>query len=137
VIVRAEDAEPNGLASMLAGLIASNLARRPARRALLRPAVVVLTSVDAEVSATIRIEPGVVRVASGVAAPAERAVTIAAPSSDLLALASVPLRLGLPDPTTAAGRAVVASVVRGRTRVTGALGRPLALPRVARLLSAN
>jgi hypothetical protein len=135
VIVRTQDEDPNGLASMLADLIASNLERHPERRALLRSAVVGLTSLDAGVSATLRVERGGVRVANGPPAPAERAVLIGASAADLLALASAPLRAGVPDPTTAAGRSVLLGLARGRIRIRGALARPLVLPRIARLLS--
>jgi hypothetical protein len=137
VIVRTDDAEPNALASMLADLIASNLERHLERTALLRPAVVGLTATDADASATIRIERGIVRVGNGPPPAGERALRISASASDLLALAAVPLRAGLPDPAAASGRAILVRLARGRIRVAGALARPLVLPRLARLLSVS
>ena len=94
--------EPSGLASLVADLIEQNLERAPERRALLRPSVVVLDAVDAEVTIFLRIEPGEVRVATSPtrtrgSGDAER----------LLDLTTVPLRLGFPDVLRPEGRAVV------------------------------
>ncbi|HEX6264388.1 MAG TPA: hypothetical protein VF036_03805, partial [Actinomycetota bacterium] len=54
--------EPSGLASMVADLIEQNLARDPARMALLRRSVAVLDAPDADVTVFLRIERDGVRV---------------------------------------------------------------------------
>jgi hypothetical protein len=134
VDVRLADAEPNGLAEMVAGLLRSNLERRPERGALLRPATVALEALDAGVGAAIRLGPGRVELANE--PPARRAdVRIRAESRDLLALSSAPLRLGYPDPLRPQGRAVLAGILRGRVRISGLVRHPVVVSRFARLLS--
>ncbi len=127
------DAEPNGLASMLGTLIEQNLTRDPARRRLLRPGMVSLTATDADVAVTIRMDKGRVEVANGGEPSSQLAVST--DSHRLLDLASVPLRLALPDVLTARGRSVVASLLVGHLRVRGLLRHPLLLTRLNRLLS--
>jgi hypothetical protein len=128
------DEEPNGLATMLAGLLEANLERHPARRALLRDAVFHLAATDARVSATIRTARGRVRVRNG-RAPSPPHVSVRASSSVLLSLASVSLRAGLPDPMTRQGRTVLRRIAVGRIRIRGMLAHPVRLSRLARLLS--
>ncbi len=128
------DLEPNGLASMLGTLIEQNLTRDPARRRLLRPAVVTLTATDAAVGVTLRMDHGRVEVANGTDPRPQ--LDVSTDSHRLLDLASVPLRLALPDVLTARGRAVVASLVGGRLRVRGLVRHPVLLTRLNRLLSA-
>ena len=127
------DTEPRGLAEMLAGLVSANLARHPERAALLRPAVVELDAVDADVTITVRMHPGRVEIANGRAGAAD--IEIHAPSQGLLALPAAPLRFGLPDPMRPQGRAVLREVAARRVRISGMLRHPLVLSRFARLLS--
>jgi hypothetical protein len=128
------EAEPNGLASMLGTLLEQNLTRDPARRRLLRPAVVTLTATDAGVGVTLRIGHGRLEIVNGTDPHAH--LDVGTDSHRLLELTAIPLRLGLPDVSTQRGRAVVASVLRGRLRVRGLLRHPLLLSRLNRLLSA-
>jgi hypothetical protein len=128
------DAEPSGLAQMLAGLIEANLARDPGRARLLRPSVVAIHAVDAGVAVTVRLSPARVAIANG-GAGGRADVRIRAGAQDLLQLANAPLRLGLPDPLTPEGRAVLRGVLWRRVRISGMLRRPAALARFARLLS--
>jgi hypothetical protein len=128
------DAEPNGLASMLGTLVEQNLIRDPARLQLLRPAVVTVTATDADVGVTLRIGHGGLQVVNGTDPHPQ--LDVSTDSSRLLDLASVPLRLGLPDVLDARGRAVITSVLRRRLRVRGLLRHPLLLTRLNRLLSA-
>lgn len=128
------DREPNGLAEMLANLLEANLAARPRRRALLRPAVVELDAVDAQVEATVRISPGAVEVSNGPANPGAQ-VRIDARAQDLLAMAAAPLLLGLPNPFRREGRNVLGRVLRREVRIDGMLRHPVVLSRFARLLS--
>ena len=127
------DAEPNGIAAMLGGLIQANLEQHPEREALLKPAIISITAPDAEVSVTILIRPGRVRVRNG---PSERAhLKVRSDSETLIELSSVPLRFGLPDSMTKAGREVTAKLLRGSLKVQGMLKRPAMLARFNRLLS--
>lgn len=128
------DDEPNGLASMIGGLIEANLHSNPGRVELLRPAVVAFTATDAEASAWLRIARSGVVVVNG--RPAARVdLGVRALSADLIALAAVPLRMGLPNPARRGGRAIIGKLLRGRIRVSGLLRHPLRLARLTRLLS--
>ena len=129
------DAEPNGLAATLGGLIEQNLERDPGRRRFLQPAVVVLAATDADVRVTARITSAGVELANGGDPRAD--LEVAADARWLLDLAAVPLRLGLPDPLTPRGREVVRAVVRRRLRVRGLARHPVRLMRLQRLLSAT
>lgn len=125
--------DPSGLAELVAGLLEQNLAREPARAAHLRPSVVALVAPDAEVAVTVRLAPGSVRVADGVATDAH--LRVVADADRLLALAAAPLRAGLPDPLHPGGRAALADVVTGRVRVHGLVRHPVRLARFTSLLS--
>lgn len=134
VAVVLADAEPSGLAEMLAGLIGSNLARDPGRVRLLRRSVVAIEAQDAGVAVTIRLLPGRVRIENG--ETASRAdLRIRASGHGLLELTTAPLRFGLPDPMRAGGRSVLRGVLARRVRISGMLRHPVVLGRFARLLS--
>ena len=128
-------AEPSGLADLLRRLLEGNLAAHPERAALLVPAVVGIHAADADVAVTLELSPAGIVVRDsrpgGVACDLE----IVAASADLLSLTASPLVLGLPDPRTSSGRAVLAKIARGRIRIRGLLRRPALTTRVARLLS--
>lgn len=132
--VRFADPEPNGLADLVGRLIQANLERHPERRKLLRGCVVELTASDADMNATIRLDAGTAEVANGSANP-EPHLWVVAHSNDLMELAAVPLRLGLPDAFDAQGRATLRRIVRGEVRVAGMLRHPIRLSRLTRLLS--
>lgn len=125
--------EPSGLAMLVADLIGQNLARDPARQALLRPLVAVLEAPDAEVTVFLRIGRDDVRVGDGDAHDAH--VRIQTTSDRLLDLTTAPLRFGLPDPLRPEGRAIVADLLRRRIRIGGLLRHPLRLARLTELLS--
>ena len=126
-------AEPSGLALMVADLIEQNLARDPARRALLRPTVAVLDARDADVTMFLRIAPADVRIGDGHVPDAH--LRIRASSERLLDLTTVPLRFGLPDPLRPEGRAIVADLLRRRIRIRGLFHHPLRLARLTKLLT--
>lgn len=128
------DPEPNGLASMLGALIEANLDRHPQRAVLLKPAVIDLTTPDAGVSVSIKIEPDLVTIASGHSDGGSH-VHVRADSHDLLQLSSVPLRFGMPDPFTSAGRRILGKLLQREIRIDGLLLHPGKLIRLSRLLS--
>lgn len=134
MIVEYVDSEPNGLAAMVGGMIEANLERDPERQRLLRRASIGLRAPDADVSVTLLLERGRVRVANG---PVERRpdIRIRADSSALIELTSVPLRFGLPDVLTREGRSVVRKLLAGEVRVAGLLRHPRKLARLNMLLS--
>jgi hypothetical protein len=133
--VSLEGEDPSGLAELLAGLLSQHLAREPARATLLERSVVVLSMPDAGVAVTVRLAPGRVQVADGVAPDAH--LRVVAPADRVLALAAAPLRAGLPDPLRREGRAALADVLRGRVRVHGVLRHPRRLARFTALLSVH
>jgi hypothetical protein len=106
------DAEPNGLAAMVGGLIEANLDRHPDRCDLLRPAVVDLVAIDADVATSLRLS-----------------------RSEIVELAATPLRLGFPDVFHLEGRLVTRKVLARDIRVEGLLRHPLTMSRLSRLLS--
>jgi hypothetical protein len=83
----------------------------------------------------MRIDPGRVLLIEGADDGAQ--LRIRAASSDLLAITAAPLRLGLPDPFAAEGRAVLGAIVSGRMRIRGMIGHPRRLVRLTELLSAR
>lgn len=128
------DEEPAGLASMIGGLIEGNLAEHPERAKLLKPALVGIIADDAGVAVTLRFAPGLVTVATGLTG-GRPDLLIRTTSEDLMALTSVPLRLGLPDAFTQPGRVVMGKLVSGKLKVKGMFRHLPALTRLQRLLS--
>ena len=96
---------------MLGGLIEQNLAADPSRRRLLHPSVVTIDADDAGVDITLRIDRDAIVVAEG-SDPAAQ-VRIHADSGRLLSVVATPLRWGLPDPFSHAGRSLIAAIARG------------------------
>ena len=129
------DAEPNGLASMVGGLIEQNLARDPGRARLLTGGSAVLVAPDADVEVSLRLGPGEVQVRNGADPGADLVVT--ADSGRLLGLAGAPLRFGLPDGVSTEGRAVLRDLAARRVRIRGMASHPGLLRRLTMLLSAH
>ena len=128
------DAEPNGLAAMIGGLVEANVAAHPERARLLGPpAVVGIEARDADVACTLRMAPGRVVVSNGLTGPL--AVVVRADGETLTELTAAPLRLGYPDAVTASGRAVTAKLLRRELSVRGLLRHPVLVSRLTRLLS--
>lgn len=124
-----------GLAHMVAGLIEANLDADPSRERLLsgRRGAVEIVVFDSGVTVGVTFVPGAVTVTDAPVPGAD--LRVATGADDLMALTTVPLRAGLPDPTTPAGRAVVAAMLRGRLRARGLPGGLGALRTLTRLLS--
>lgn len=127
------DQEPNGIASMIGGLIQANLQSHPERSKLLKSAVVGIVAEDAHVSLTLRISPGKVTVSNGLAPHVD--VMVRSDSETLTELSSAPLRLGFPDAFTRAGRAVTGKLFSGALTVRGLVLHAGAVSRLNRLLS--
>ena len=129
------DEEPNGLASIIGGLIEGNLEQHPEREALLRPDVVGITAPDVEVSITLQIAPGRVGIANGLQGKPH--LLVQANSDTLIELSTVPLKFGLPDNFSKEGRAVTGSLLKGRIKVRGMTRHLGKLARLNKLLSVN
>ena len=128
------DADPNGLASMIGGLIEANLAADPSRRRLLSPqAVIGIEARDADVACTVRLSPSGVLVSNGL--NGTPSVVVRADTETLIGLTTAPLRFGYPDALTAAGRAVTERLMRRDLTVRGLLRHPVLVSRLTRLLS--
>jgi hypothetical protein len=128
------DPEPAGLASMLGGIIEGNLREHPERERLLATTTVYGFDVpDVGVHVSLRVSVGKVQVKEGIASRPH--VVVRAESDTLLGLSTVPLRLGLPDVATEAGRAVVRDLVARRLRIRGLIRHPIRLARLNKLLS--
>jgi len=127
------DAEPNGLAEMLGGLIQANLQQHPERESLLRPAVIGIMAPDAGVSISVLIAPEKVTIRNG--EPPRAQLRVTADSTTLIELSSVPLRFGLPDSMTKQGREVNGKLFKGELKVRGMLAHLGALSRFNKLLS--
>jgi hypothetical protein len=128
------DPEPAGLASMLGGIIEGNLRDHPERERLLATTTVYGFDVpDVDVYVSLRVSSGKVQVKGGMVARTH--VVIRAESDTLLGLSTVPLRFGLPDVATEAGRSVVGDLVARRLRIRGLIRHPVRLARLNKLLS--
>ena len=127
------DEEPNGLATMIGGLIEGNLKDHPERERQLRPAVVGIVADDAGVGITLRIAPGRVVMVNGVVG--DPVVLVRGDSATLTELSTVPLRFGFPDALTADGRAVTRKLRNGELKVKGLSKHPGVVSRLNRLLS--
>jgi len=127
----------DGLATMLRELLAQNLARDPDRRRLLRrPLRAVIEVPDAGVRASVQAD-GLGGVAVTACDDPGAVVRVRGGGMDVLELASVPLRGGLPDVLTREGRAVVRKIASGRIRVRGLLRHLGDVRRLTWLLSAR
>ncbi len=128
------DAEPNGLASMLGGLIEGNLKAHPEREALLsKGATYSIVAPDVGVAVSLRFSPGKVQVRNDeVAKPNVRVET---DSETLIGLSSVPLKFGLPDAMTKEGREVNKKLMKRQLKVKGLLRHPGKLARLNKLLA--
>lgn len=132
--VQFPDGEPNGLVAMLGAVIEGNLAAHPElERLLARPASYAIVAPDVDVAVSIRLSPGTVALRSGVVGKPE--VMVIADSETLVGLSSVPLRFGLPDPTTKEGREVNRKLLSRQLRVKGLVRHPRKLARLNKLLA--
>ncbi len=129
------DAEPNGLAAMIGGLLEANLAAHPERAELLTPAVVGVLAQDAHISITLEIEPERITVRNGLAPRTD--ITVRTDSMTLTELSTTPLRLGFPDALTSEGRGITRKLLSGDLAVRGLVRHPLVVSRLNRLLAVD
>lgn len=129
------DEDPAGLAAMLGGLLEANLDAHPDRARLLRRGLVGIVARDAGVAVTIHLAPGRITLANGLVG--RPSLVVETDAETLAELSSVPLRLGLPDPATPAGRRVLAGLGSGRLRVRGLVRSLPLLARLNRLLAVS
>lgn len=127
------DEEPNGIAAMIGGLIEANLAAHPERAKLLRRATVGVVAEDAHVALTLSLSPGKVTVRNGLIPSVD--VLVRTDAETLTELASVPLRLGLPDVLRREGRALAGKLFSGGLRVQGLVRHAGVVSRLNRLLA--
>ena len=129
------DAEPNGLAAMIGGLLDANLAAHPERAELLTPTVVGVVAQDAHVSITLEIERDRIVVRNGLAPRTD--VTVRTDSETLTELSTTPLRLGFPDGLKPEGRRLTKKLLAGDLAVRGLVRHPLVVSRLNRLLAVD
>jgi hypothetical protein len=134
VMVVYPDSEPNGLAAMIGALIEGNVAAHPELvNRLTRPATYAIVAPDVDVAVSIRLARGTVTVRNGVVGRPD--VKVTADSETLMGLSSVPLKFGLPDVMTKAGREINRKLLGGKLKVKGLLLHPVKLGRLNKLLS--
>jgi hypothetical protein len=133
-MVEYPDAEPNGLASMLGGIVDGSLKAHPDRERLLASVSTYgIRARDIGVEVSIRLAPGKVTVRNGIIGKPQ--ILVEADAETLVGLSSVPLRFGLPDITTKEGRDVNGKLLRGRLKVRGLLLHPRKLATLNKLLT--
>jgi hypothetical protein len=136
VTVRVElpDPEPNGLATMLGGIIEGNLAAHPQREALLsKRGTFAISASDVGASASIRLLPAVVTVRNGIIGTPN--IIVEADSETLVGLSNVPLKFGLPDVRTGEGREFARKLIKRQLKVKGLLTHPAMIGRLNKLLA--
>jgi len=136
-VALAPDAEANGLANMLAGLLRHNLQDHPEKERDLARLVgrVAIVATDADVSLTLRFEGGRVTIHDGIFGLPD--VTIRASGDDIMQMSLVELdpRFRLPDPRREGARAMFAASRDGRVEMHGSLGNVPLLLRLTRLMT--
>lgn len=107
----------SGLAEMIADLVRANLAADPARERLIetRRGAAELVVRDAGVVVGLKLVPGALTVTDRPVPGAD--LRVVADADVLLALPSVPLVAGLPDPRAPAGRDLLGQLLRRRLRL--------------------
>jgi hypothetical protein len=134
VTVEYPDAEPNGLASMLGGIMEGNLAAHPERGRLLSSvSTYTIRAPDVDVAVSIRLAPGKITVRNGIVGKPD--ILVQADSETLVGLSSVPLKFGLPDIGTKEGREINKKLLKGQLKVKGLFLHPRKLATLNKLLT--
>ena len=134
VTVEYPDTEPNGLASMLGGIMEGNLAAHPERERLLSDVSTYgIRAPDVDVAVSIRLAPGKITVRNGIVGKPD--ILVQADSETLVGLSSVPLKFGLPDVGTKEGREINKKLLKGQLKVKGLFLHPRKLATLNKLLT--
>jgi hypothetical protein len=136
-IVVHKSAEENGMATMLAELMRTNIATSCYKNACFHmlKATVGLRVPDAEVSATLVFSRGTCVLYDGIDGSTE--LTIEADSEDLLNLSNINLVAGLPYYLDETGRDILLKSVSGKVKIEGKVFHPVALTLLTIVLSVN
>jgi hypothetical protein len=134
VTVEYPNTEPNGLASMLGGIMEGNLAVHPERERLLTDVCTYgIRAPDVDVAVSIRLAPGKITVRNGIVGKPD--ILVQADSDTLVGLSSVPLKFGLPGIGTKEGREINKKLLKGQLKVKGLLLHPRKLATLNKLLT--
>ena len=134
VTVEYPDTQPNGLASMLGGIMEGNLAAHPERGRLLSDVSTYgIRAPDVDVAVSIRLAPGKITVRNGIVGKPD--ILEQADSETLVGLSSVPLKFGLPDVGTKEGREINKKLLKGQLKVKGLFLHPRKLATLNKLLT--
>ena len=130
------DAEPNGLASMLGGLIEANVESRPERRndfdSLDARVGIWVTDIDEGV--TLDFRRGALVVHNGL--QPKRDLTIRAEADTVMSLSNLKIGpFGMPVYYDEVGRGVALKLVQGKLRIEGLIGNLATLNTVTRIFS--
>jgi hypothetical protein len=136
-IVVHKSAEENGMATMLAELMRTNIATSCYKNACFHmlKTTVGLRVPDAEVSATLVFNRGTCVLYDGIDGSTE--LTIEADSEDLLNLSNINLVAGLPFYLDETGRDILLKSVSGKVKIEGKVFHPVALTLLTIVLSVN
>jgi hypothetical protein len=128
--------EAPGLGQMLGDLIKGNIAAHPDRLALLERAhgSVNINATDAEVEVGLVFTGQELSIGTAVAKPD---IAIACDSETLMALSSVPLRMGRPDVMTPQGRGVIKKIVSRQLKVRGMVAHAKLMTQLQKLISVS
>lgn len=125
----------DGLVRVVGELLEANTHADPAKERIVESTrgAVQIDVADVGVTIGLKFVPGTVTVTGGPVPGAD--LRISTDSETLMSLSTVPLRYGLPDAATEAGRAVGVKLLTGRLKIRGrASGLPMTR-RVSRLLN--
>lgn len=138
IIRLADDAEDNGLAHMLVGLVRQNLEDHPRKWAAFNRLVgrVAIVATDIDVSLTMCFDGGALVVHDGIHGIPD--VTVQTEAEHITELSLVEIgRFGLPDPRGPHTRGVLRASLDGRIHVHGLLGNVPTMLRLTELMSVN
>lgn len=130
-------AEDNGLATMVAELMRTNVSSSAYKRLCfsLLKATVVIEATDAEVGATLLFNRGACTVYDGAEVKAD--LRIIADSESILQLSAIPIVAGFPFYLNETGFSVLSKLLIGSVRIEGMLLSPVSLHFLTVILSVN
>lgn len=136
-IVLHENAEENGLATMIAELMRENFAASPYKTTVfsIMKGIVTLEATDAEVRTTLIFDRGRCVVHDGV--PRMPDLWVVAESETILELSLIRIVAGLPFYFDETGLAVGRKLLEGQVRIDGAALHPILLTQLTIVLSVN